>query len=315
MKIAGREIGKPVYIVADMGASHCRRYDWAQRIIRKAKMAGADAVKIQLYEPEDMTVDAEGPRFDIPDGPWKGWNLWKLYNKAAMPLGWVSALIEYAKKIDITLFPTIYSVKRIRFAEKFNFPAYKVASFENTEEPLVKKLAETGKPLIISTGGLDYFGIVKIRRWCKKFNTIWLKCVSNYPTKAEDLNLRTILQMNRTFSRFVGLSDHSLGTIAPVIATALGVVMIEKHISLGEGFDKSFALTPERFMQMVKAVRFTEAALGSVKYDTERWLQRVDYGTTKRPRAICRETAQQECADNGRDGKSRHEVGTEAARV
>jgi len=274
--IAGRKIGKPIFIVAEIGASHNQSLEMAEFLIHGAWSAGADAVKIQLFTPDDLTSPQRDSRFLIKDGLWQGRYLYDLYEEAALPLEWLPRLKEFANHLGIVLFPTIYSINRIALAEELNFSAYKVASYENTEVDLIKALAATGKPLIISTGGLDYFDIVRLKHILHGHPVIWLKCVSDYPTMPEDLNLRSLLQLSRTFGRHVGLSDHSRGIVAPVMATTLGVCMIEKHIGVS-GLDSGFALTLSEFGEMVAAIRFAEKAMGGVRFDTERAIERADY--------------------------------------
>jgi pseudaminic acid synthase len=277
ISINGRVIGcgHPVYIVAEMSANHNHSYDHAEAIIRAAKEAGADAVKLQTYSPETMTIDCENEYFKIGKGTiWEGRNLYELYDEAYTPWEWQPKLIKLAEKIDIHCFSTPFDPTAVDFLENLEIPAYKVASFELVDLPLLKKIAQTGKPVIMSTGMASLAEIdeaVNTLRQCGCKELALLKCSSAYPALPEEMNLRTISHLSQAYDVPVGLSDHTLGYEVSIAAVSLGASIIEKHFTISreiKGPDSAFSLEPGEFNQMVNAIRNVEKALGKVKYET-----------------------------------------------
>ncbi len=277
--IQGRRIGRgePCFIVAEMSANHGMKYARAVEILHAAGEAGADAVKIQTYTPETITLDARSPRFQIRETPWEGKYLYDLYREAYMPWEWQPRLMEEARRIGLPLFSTPFDETAVDFLEGLGVPAHKIASFEAVDLPLLRKVAQTGKPVILSTGMCTLAEIEEaVRAITGKGNRrlVLLKCTSAYPAPPEEMNLRAIPHLAEAFGFPVGLSDHSLGWEAAVTAVALGACLVEKHFTLsrGEGGpDAAFSLEPDEFRRMVQAVRTAEKALGAVRYEpTER---------------------------------------------
>lgn len=276
MKIAEHEIGcnAPVYIVAEMSANHNMDVSRAKAIIDAAKESGADAVKIQTYTADTITIDCDTPEFQAP-GLWRGETLYQLYQKAYTPWEWHEELRDYAQKIGIALFSSPFDLSAVDFLEKLDMPAYKVASFEINDIPLLKRIAQTGKPIIISTGIAQMSDIDLALRTCREAGNdqiILLKCLSEYPASFEHMNLRTISNMAETFGVPVGLSDHSLGSEVAVASVALGAKMVEKHLTLRRadgGEDSAFSMEPQEFAQMVRQIRNVEKALGKVTYQLD----------------------------------------------
>lgn len=276
MKIGQREIDnlKPVYIVAEMSANHNMEISRAKAIIDAAVESGADAVKLQTYTPDTITIDCNRPEFQT-QGIWKGQTLYELYQKAYTPWEWHEELKEYAETAGITLFSSPFDLTAVDFLEKLNMPAYKVASFEINDIPLIRKIAQTGKPVIISTGVAQLSDIDLAIRTCRKEgndNIVLLKCVSEYPAPYERMNLRTITNMIETFGCVVGLSDHSMGSEVAIASVALGAKMVEKHFTLKRsdgGEDSAFSMEPEEFANMVQQIRNVEVALGNVHYELD----------------------------------------------
>ena len=245
----------------------------AKQIIKAAKDAGADAIKLQTYRPDTITVDCYGPEFmATPGSPWEGMNLYELYATAYTPWEWHKELFEYAKEVGITCFSSPFDLTAVDFLEELNAPAYKIASFEINDIPLIRKVAKTGKPIIISTGIAELADIELALQTCYEAgnnNVILLKCVSEYPTQYEELNLKTISHMKETFDCIVGLSDHSMGNAVDVAGVALGACVVEKHMTLRRadgGPDGSFSMEPEEFSEMIENIRNIEKALGKVTY-------------------------------------------------
>jgi len=264
--------GEPVYIVAEMSANHNHDFDRAVKIIEEAKETGADAVKLQTYTPDTMTIDCDNDYFRIKGTIWGGRTLYDLYRDAYMPWEWQPKLKKVAETMDMDLFSTPFDSTAVDFLEKMNVPAYKVASFEIVDIPLIEKMARTGKPLIISTGMATLAEIeeaVRAARNSGAAEIALLKCTSAYPAPPEEMNLSTIPHLAEAFDVPVGLSDHTLGIAVPVAAIALGAFIIEKHFTLSRdipGPDSAFSLEPHEFKAMVEAVRTTEKALGIVHY-------------------------------------------------
>lgn len=279
MKINDRRIGfgQPAYVIAEMSANHHHDYDRAVQIVEAAAEAGADAVKLQTYTADTMTIDCDKEPFQIEGTLWDGRTLYDLYEEAYTPWDWQPKLKEVANDLGLDLFSTPFDASAVEFLEEMNVPAYKIASFENVDLPLIRRIAQTGKPTIMSTGMATLGEIeeaVCAFREAGGEALALLKCTSAYPAPPEEMHLRTIPHLAETFDVVAGLSDHTLGTTVPVAAVALGARIIEKHFTLSredEGPDSSFSLEPDEFKQMVHAVRTTEKALGSISYEvTER---------------------------------------------
>jgi N-acetylneuraminate synthase len=275
LKINGRNIGYgyPAYIVAELSANHHQDFAEALQLVRLAKEAGADAIKLQTYTPDTLTIKSNKEFFCIGEGTvWKGKTLYELYSEAYMPWDWHLKLKEVAQELSIDFFSTPFDNTAVDFLLELGVPAFKVASFEIVDLPLLKKIARTQKPIIISTGMANLSEIgeaVSIIRKEGNSQIMLLKCTSAYPAPIEEMNLHTIPNMAETFSLPVGLSDHTLGLVTPITAVALGACLIEKHITTSRsipGPDSTFSLEPMEFKAMVEALRNTEKALGRVQY-------------------------------------------------
>ena len=280
IEINGRRVGNqyPVYIVAELSANHNQNFEQAVALIHAAKEAGADAVKLQTYTPDTLTIPSDKEYFRIGGGTlWDGRTLYDLYGEAYMPWEWQPKLKEIADEIGIDLFSTAFDPTAVDFLEEMGVPLHKVASFEIVDIPLIEKMARTGKPLIISTGMATLGEIeeaVRAARRAGATQIALLKCTSAYPAPPEEMNLRTIPHLAEAFGVPVGLSDHTLGIAVPVTAVALGACIVEKHFTLSRqipGPDSAFSLEPAEFRAMVEAIRIAERALGQVHYEvTER---------------------------------------------
>jgi pseudaminic acid synthase len=262
-----------VYVVAEMSANHNQNFDRAVQIIRVAKEAGADAVKLQTYTADTLTIRSDKSYFRIGGGTlWDGRGLHDLYTEAFTPWEWQPKLKAVANEIGMDLFSTAFDPTAVDFLEEMGVPCHKVASFEIVDIPLIEKMARTGKPLIISTGMATLGEIdeaVRAARAAGAGEIALLKCTSAYPSPPEAMNLRTIPHLAQAFGVPVGLSDHTMGTAVPVAAVALGARIIEKHFTLSRsdsGPDSAFSLEPHEFKAMVDAVRTAEKALGEVSY-------------------------------------------------
>ena len=274
LNINSRKIGpgEPVYIVAEMSANHNQDFDQAVRILEEAKAAGADAVKLQTYTPDTITIDCDNEYFKIKGTLWEGKNLYQLYGEAHTPWEWQAKLKGIADQLGLDLFSTPFDATAVDFLETMGVPAHKVASFELIDLPLLRKIATTGKPVILSTGMASLSEIdeaVKTLREEGASQIALLKCTSAYPALPADMNLRTIPHLAAAFGVPVGLSDHTPGIAAPVAAVVLGACIIEKHFTLSrsdKGPDSEFSLEPQEFKTMVAAVREAEQALGRVCY-------------------------------------------------
>jgi N-acetylneuraminate synthase len=275
IKIKDHRIGQgyPIYIVAEMSANHNQNFDEAAKIIETAKNAGADAIKLQTYTPDTLTIDCDNKYFQIDKGTlWEGRKLYDLYSEAYTPWEWQPKLKELADKLHIDFFSTPFDTTAVDFLEKMNIPAYKIASFEIIDIPLLRRVAKTGKPIIISTGMASLAEIdeaVSTIREADNNQLALLKCTSSYPSRPEDMNLLTIPHLAEAFGLPTGLSDHTLGTNVPIAAVALGACIIEKHLTLSRsipGPDSAFSLEPDEFKAMIEAVRTAEKALGKVCY-------------------------------------------------
>ena len=275
IRIARRTIGpgRPVYIVAEISANHRQKYEEAVRLVHAAKKAGADAVKLQTLTPDTITLRSDRPVFRVGGGTlWDGRTLYDLYEETYMPWEWQPRLKRVANGLGLDLFSSPFDPTAVSFLEKMGVPAFKVASFEIVDLPLIERMARTRKPLIISTGMATLAEIkdaVDTARSAGAKRVALLKCNSGYPAPPEEMNLRTISDMQRRFRVPVGLSDHTLGIAAPIAAVALGACIIEKHFTLSRGVpgpDSAFSLEPLEFKAMVDGVRTVERALGRRRY-------------------------------------------------
>lgn len=276
IRVGNRLIGanNPTYIIAEMSANHLQNFERAKKIILEAKNAGADAVKLQTYRPDTITIDCRGDEFMATKGSlWEGRNLYELYEEAYMPWEWHESLFSYAREVGIDIFSSPFDFSAVDLLEKMCAPAYKIASYEILDIPLIKKCAKTGKPIVLSTGIAGIEDIERAIRACEEEGNnqiAILKCVSQYPTPYENLNLKTIADIENRFDCVAGLSDHSMGSAVDIAAVALGATIIEKHLTLRRadgGPDGAFSMEPEEFAQMVTDVRNVEKSLGKVTYD------------------------------------------------
>ncbi|MEY9200323.1 pseudaminic acid synthase [Sinorhizobium sp. CCBAU 05631] len=274
LTIAGRQIGPdfPPYVIAEMSANHNGRIATALSLIDEAKRAGANAVKLQTYRPDTITLDSDAQDFRIEGGLWGGKTLYQLYSEAYMPWEWHAPLFDHARKVGITIFSSPFDATAIDLLEDLNAPAYKIASFEAVDLPLIRYAAGTGKPMIISTGMADDEEIAEAieaarEGGCKDLAI--LHCVSGYPAPASDYNLRTIPDMIERFGLATGLSDHTLDNTTAIASVALGGSLIEKHFTLdrsGGGPDDSFSLEPHEFAALCRDAKTAWEALGNVDY-------------------------------------------------
>lgn len=274
IEIAGRPIGPDhsPYVIAELSANHNGKLETALRIIEEAKKAGADAVKLQTYKPDTITLNGESEDFKIRGGLWDGRTLYELYEEAHMPWEWHNPLFDRARQLGITIFSSPFDNTAIDLLEDLNAPAYKIASFEAVDLPLIKYAASTGKPMIISTGMADAEEIqeaIEAARegGCKQLAV--LHCVSGYPAPAEDYNLRTIPDMIERFGLVTGLSDHTLDNTTAITSVAMGASIIEKHFTLdrsGGGPDDSFSLEPTELAKLCQGIKTAWQALGKVDY-------------------------------------------------
>jgi N-acetylneuraminate synthase len=264
---------RPTYVIAELSANHNQSFDEAAKLVRIAKDVGADAVKLQTYTPDTITIDADGPMFRPGKGSlWEGQSLYQLYSEAYTPWPWQPKLKAIADEIGIHMFSSAFDPTAVDFLEQIGMPAHKVASFELVDLPLIRKMARTGKPLIMSTGMATLEEIeeaVTAARSAGALQIALLKCTSAYPAPPEEVNLRTLADLAERFRVLIGLSDHTLGIAVPVAAVALGARIVEKHFTLSratKGPDSAFSLEPDEFRAMVEAIRTTERALGTVHY-------------------------------------------------
>ncbi len=281
MKIADRVISKAEkpFIIAEMSGNHNQSLDRALAIVEAAAKAGADAIKLQTYTADTMTINARHGLFNIDDTDslWKGQNLYELYQKAYTPWDWHKPIMDRAKELGMIAFSSPFDATAVEFLEELEVPVYKVASFENTDHPLLKKIAQTGKPVIMSTGltrlaDLDESVRVLRDNGCKELAL--LKCTSTYPASAATTNLMTIPHMEQMFDDIiVGLSDHTMGIGAPVAAVALGARIIEKHFTLSRadgGVDSTFSLEPHELESLVVESQRAFEAIGKVQYGIQK---------------------------------------------
>lgn len=282
MRVDGREIGpgRPTYVIAEMSGNHNGSYERAVALVRSAKDAGADAVKLQTYTPDTITIDHDGPLFRVPEGSlWAGRTLHDLYREAHMPWDWQPRLLAEARAIGITLFSTPFDETAVDFLEGAGMPAFKIASFEIVDLALIERVARAGRPMFISTGMATLAEIaeaVATARAAGARDIVLLKCTSAYPADPHDMNLASIPHLSAAFGVPAGLSDHTLGIAVPVAAVALGAAAVEKHYTLHRsdgGPDSEFSLEAEELSHMVRELRVAERAVGAVRYgagDAER---------------------------------------------
>lgn len=262
-----------VFIIAEMSANHNGDFDVAVRTIEEASRCGADAVKIQTYRPESLSMDVDNEYFGPKtSGPWKGLRPWDLYQQAAMPYEWQPKLKRVAEDLGLIFFSSPFDLEGVDFLEAMGVELYKIASFEINDIPLIRKVAGTGKPVIISTGVGSEADIRLALDACFSMgnkDVSLLKCTSEYPAKIEAANLATIPDLKKRFGVNVGVSDHSAGSLVPVVAVALGATIVEKHFIVDRGLggaDAFFSMEPDEFRAMVEEVRLVEQAIGTVSY-------------------------------------------------
>ena len=286
MKIGNRNIGNdsPVFIIAELSANHNGDLETAIETIKAAKRAGADCIKLQTYTPDTMTIDSQKSDFIIDGTIWEGRNLYDLYKEAYTPWEWHDKLMAVAKEEGLICFSSPFDKSAVDFLEELNTPAYKVASFEITDIPLIEYIASKGKPVIISTGIAEQEDIELALETCRKAgndNVAVLKCTSSYPAPINEANMIMVKDFTERFGVISGLSDHTLGNTVPVVATCFGAKIIEKHFILDKsigGPDASFSLDENEFKEMVDAVRNAESAIGYVDYNlTEKQKKGKDF--------------------------------------
>ena len=262
----------PPYFVAEISANHCGEFKTAKKLIKTAKINGADAVKLQTYTADTMTIKSNKKYFKVKNGLWKGYGLWDLYDKAHTPLSWHKELFLYAKKLGITIFSTPFDETAVTFLEKLNCPIYKISSFEMTDLPLIKRVALTKKPMIISTGLSSLKEIEETFKVAKHYGAkdiTLLYCVSNYPAKNIDFNLNNIKILKEKFNCRVGLSDHSLDNKIAFASIAAGAEVIEKHIALDgqkRGLDIKFSLKGKKIKEFKENINNVYSTMGKKKF-------------------------------------------------
>ncbi len=272
MKIANFDTGSKVFIIAELSANHGGDLEIAKKTVRAAKDAGADCIKLQTYTADTITLNVKNDHFKIKQGTaWDGRYLWDLYQEAHLPWEWHASLFELAKELGLICFSSPFDKTAVDLLESLQAPAYKIASFEITDIPLIQYVASKNKPVIISTGIADEADITLAVDTCRKAGNkqvALLQCTSEYPANPADANLNTIPYLKSLFNVEVGLSDHTMGWEAPVVAVSLGARIIEKHFILDKelgGVDAHFSLDPDEFGQMVDSVRMAESLLGKVE--------------------------------------------------
>lgn len=286
MKIDSYTITKnsPVFIIAELSANHNGSLETAIETIKAAKRTGADAIKLQTYTADTITLDCNKPDFQIKGTIWEGQNLYELYKQAYTPWEWHEELMRVAKEEGLICFSSPFDKTAVDFLENLNVPAYKIASFEITDMPLIEYVASKGKPVIISTGIAEIEDIELALDACHRmgnYDIALLKCTSSYPAPIEEANMCMVKDLAERFNVVTGLSDHTIGSTVPVVATCFGAKIIEKHFILNHsigGPDASFSMDEKEFTEMVKAVREAEKAIGVVDYNlTDKQVKGKDY--------------------------------------
>lgn len=267
-------MGSKIFIIAELSANHNNDFDLAVRTLEAMAESGADAVKIQTYKPESLTLDLDTGYFaPRTEGLWKGYTPWNLFTEAALPYEWQPKLQKIAHELGMEFFSSPFDKEAVDFLESLNVPMFKIASFEITDIPLIEYAASKGKPMIISTGVAEIEDIELALEACRKVGNhdiTLLKCTSQYPATIDQANLLTIPDMKSRFGVKVGVSDHTMGSLVPTVAVSLGATIVEKHFILDRGLggpDSAFSMEPNEFKEMVQAVRKAEAALGFVSYE------------------------------------------------
>lgn len=261
------------YIIAEMSANHLLNFERAKEIIYRLRDSGVDAVKLQTYTPDTITIDCDNPEFQTRGELWDGETLYSLYQKAYTPWEWQEDLAKYANELGLSCFSSPFDLTAVDFMDKIGMPAFKVASYEINDIPMLRKIAKTGKPVIISTGTAYLEDIERALRVCREEENeqvILLKCTSAYPCPYEDVNLNVIPLMRSTFDCMVGLSDHTLGSEVALGGIALGAKVIEKHVTIKRedgGPDGAFSMEIEEFTDMVRQIRNLEKALGKATFE------------------------------------------------
>ena len=268
------KIEKKTYVIAELSANHNHNFDLAVKTIEAMAKSGADAVKIQTYTPDSLVMDVDNEYFGpIKDGLWKGIKRYDLYKEGMLPYEWQPKLQKVATDLGLDFFSTPFDLVGVDFLETMNMPIYKIASFEINDIPLIRYVAKKHKPMIISTGVADLDDIQLALDTCYKegnYDISLLKCTSEYPATYEQANLLTIPDMIHRFGIPVGVSDHTMGSLVPVVAVSLGATIVEKHFILSRtngGPDSAFSMEPNEFREMVDSIRNVERTLGNVKYD------------------------------------------------
>jgi pseudaminic acid synthase len=276
MRIKSKVVGEgaPVFIVAEMSANHNKNIRVALDTVRAAGDSGADAIKLQHYRPDTITLDCDNEYFQITQGTiWDGTTLYKLYENAFMPWEWTEEIMKTADECGLVCFSSPFDPTAVDFLENLNCPAYKIASYEITDVPLLEYVAAKNKPVIISMGIADVNDITEALDACRRMNNndiALLKCTSSYPAPLEETNLNTIPDISERFHAIAGISDHTMGISIPIAAVALGAKIVEKHFVLDKslgGPDASFSMEPKEFLDMTRAIRDVEKALGTVTYE------------------------------------------------
>lgn len=269
-------MSKNVYIVAELSANHGHKLENALASVRAAKAAGADAIKIQTYTADTITLNCDAPDFQVKSGTmWDGITLYQLYQQAYTPWEWHKAIFDEAKKVGIDCFSTPFDKSAVDFLEEMHNPIYKIASFEITDIPLIEYAASKQKPMVISTGIATKEDIMEAVETCHRvgnYDVTLLKCTSAYPAPIEAANLRSMLDMKKRFDVKVGLSDHTMGSDVAIAAVAMGATMVEKHFIMDRaigGPDAAFSMQQDEFAAMVQSIRNVEKALGEVVYPTD----------------------------------------------
>lgn len=289
IRIGTRTISEtsPVFVVAEISGNHNQDYGRALELIHAAGEAGADAVKLQTYTADTITIDCDDPAFTIHEGTiWDGQTLHQLYSEAYTPWEWQARLMEEAGRLGMECFSSPFDLTSVDFLERLNVPAYKIASYEINDIPLIRTVARLHKPVILSTGVAYPEDIERAFDACRQEgneDVILLKCVSAYPTPYEAVNLRVIPTLAKTYDCLAGISDHTMGTIVSAGSVAMGVKMVEKHLTLRRsdgGPDSAFSMEPEEFAQMVKDIRIMEKALGSDVYGLTE-TQKLEHGGSR----------------------------------